>query len=221
VDRKISESYFYSFNSISYCPNGNWLEVAWPVKCHADVSSFKVLSDDIAKDRKNVFYKGIIVEGANAKSFRVENEIPKDKNFAYIEEYDSLKPIKGVDAKSFQYLDVQGLNPRTWSKDNSNYYVNYKKVNVDYASFVILDSGYAKDKDSFYSCLYGNDFFSINANPKHTRILNHLYVRDQNTLYYILNLGKAEVQKTHLAPTDSVEIIGSNSVRIRKKKRQE
>lgn len=217
VDKKKSESYFYSFNSIAYCPNGNWLEVASPVKCKADLSSFKVLSENIAKDRNSVFYKGIIVKGTDSKSFRIENAIPRDKSFAYIEEYDSLKPIKGIDAASFQYLDIHGVNPQVWSKDNRNYYLNYKKVNVDYPSFTILDSGYAKDKDSFYSFLYGDDFFSINANPQHTRILNSRNVRDQNTLYSIQKLEKIEIVKTKLNPTDSVEIISQYSTRIVKK----
>lgn len=68
------------------------------------------------------------------KHFISKKKFRKDKEYAYTEDFQKLVPIVGVDAKTFEYLNFDTLN-HSWSKDKNHYYIDYKKINVDYSTF--------------------------------------------------------------------------------------
>ena len=59
VNKQKSGSYFIdSKGQIAYCQNGNWFSLGIS-QMQADAKSFEVLSEDIAKDKNAVYFRGM------------------------------------------------------------------------------------------------------------------------------------------------------------------
>ncbi len=217
VDKKISDSYFISRSgTISYSFQGNWFEIG-VTKCDADKNSFKVLSRYFAKDNEHVFYCGITQKDIDSKSFYVDNNVGKDKNYAYKNaDFDNLEPIVGVDAATFRYLDIDTIN-YTWSKDKNNYYFKYHRVNVDYSSFRFLNKYFCRDRDSLYADIYGWEFISVKPNPDNIIVINNNYVRDDTTLYYVTTTGHLQLLKTHFNKFGKIKALNPEILRVNDK----
>lgn len=211
IDKNKSDSYFINiFGNIYYSPAGNWLEIGM-TECDADINSFKIITNEIAKDKNFVFYKGIKQVHIDCSSFYMDNGIPKDENYAYFIEFDSLAPIKNVDSKTFKYIIIDPLN-RSISQDKNNYYFNFKKINVDYSTFKILNNNFSMDKDSLYVDLNGWKFISLKAISNPINIINNEYIRDNNNIYFVANLPKIHVQTQNFKSIKSIRIVSDNII---------
>jgi hypothetical protein len=119
INEKKSHSYFISnFGTLSYCQNGNLFEIGETVFT-ADKESLVILSETVAKDKNYVFYEEKKQPKIDSKSLYLENDIPKDKNYAY-SYHDDLDALKNVDAKSYEVLENEYES--IWSRDKKNYY---------------------------------------------------------------------------------------------------
>ncbi len=216
IDKKKSDSYFItSAGTINYSPQGNWFEIGIE-KCDADKKSFKILSNSIAKDKNHIFYCGIKQEHVDFQTFYIEKEIPKDKKYAYTEDFQKLVPIVGVDAKTFEYLNFDTLN-HSWSKDKNHYYIDYKKINVDYSTFTFLNRRFSKDKDSLYADLNSWKFITVKENTNDISVINCEYIKDKSTLYYISTLSKVELLTNHFETFKTIRIVDNDVVCINDK----
>jgi hypothetical protein len=126
----------------------------------SDAASFKVLSDQYAKDRNRVYWgdsyregreyfmirhdRVTVVKDADPASFRVmEQDYARDATRMFYE--GAQFAVKHVD--SFQVLDYG------FARDNqSGYYLRTPIAGSDGASFAVLDSRYARDKSRVFYC---------------------------------------------------------------------
>ena len=112
----------------------------------ADPATFQLMGGSYARDAKRVYFAAKEIPGADPATFKL---LPRscwgcDKTDVYIQR----QPLHVRDISSFTLL--QGV----WAKDAKAYYVapllGSGIVPCDYASFVILSDGYAKDKNRGY-----------------------------------------------------------------------
>ena len=145
----------------------------------ANPKTFEVLKfDKYAKDDKNVFYKGEIVEGADAATFEALYEFyARDKNNGYygkdtvkgssgktfkvingyystdgIDYFFMQDPLHMADPKNFKFVYGEG-DFECWTTDGKYYYYNnYKVPSEDYANLTIYEKsgGIAKDRHWVY-----------------------------------------------------------------------
>jgi hypothetical protein len=146
-------------------------------KLDADPKTFKVLKDDsYAKDKQRVFYKGDIIEGADAATFEALDEwYAKDKNKGYygvhsvisskgqdfrvIDAYYSTDgenifydtiPLNVCSVKTFRFVFNDENETARWTTDGCYYYyMNYKVPSTDYANLQVYKNsgGLSKDKN--------------------------------------------------------------------------
>ncbi|MCQ0110569.1 DKNYY domain-containing protein [Zhouia amylolytica] len=194
VDKSVSDSYYYSKTKkdICYSPMGNWFELG-NTKLNADVNSFSVIGRDFGKDKNHLYFKYHIIDNeVDTASFRVSDDdyLCFDKNNVYVafsyssiafrdanQENKHLWKITDADPKTFTRID------HNWAKDDAHYFYNHKPVAVDYPTFTILNSNFAKDKDSVYA-LKSYQLLSItSADPASTIVINDRYIADKNAVY--------------------------------------
>ena len=99
-----------------------------------------------AGDKKNVYYDGRRIEGADVNTFEVIEPCvfgySKDKVSVYYED----KKIPGSDPKTFEILGENG-----YSKDKNNaYFGNFIINGADIKSFKALKGTRAEDKTNYY-----------------------------------------------------------------------
>lgn len=104
------------------------------LEVQADINTFEVLKfDNWAKDKQQVFYRGIPIERADPSTFEaLTQRYAKDNNSAWYE----FKPIHGADGGSFRLLgggystdnhDLYYLRKALGSPSPENYKVIYEK----------------------------------------------------------------------------------------------
>jgi hypothetical protein len=148
-------------------------------KINANPKTFKIFKfDRYAKDDKNVFYQGAIIDGADAASFEaIEEFYAKDKNTGYygqdpiknsngktfkvINSYYSTdgndyfydtSSLKMTESKNFKFVYGEG-DYECWTTDGKYYfYKNYKVPSDDYANLIIYEKsgGISKDRHWVY-----------------------------------------------------------------------
>jgi hypothetical protein len=163
---------FWSFGQ------GGWNE--WQIK-NADVKSFiKIESESnlYGKDKNNVYYKNLIIHGADPKTFKyIKKGFSVDKNKAFYNKdsiekssskqfkvidsyfskdfknvYYKTKPLNVCSVKNFNFVhkDIKH-NWSRWSTDGCFYYVNEIKVpSNDYENIVVFKESNGFSKDSKY-----------------------------------------------------------------------
>ncbi len=181
-----------------------------------DKSSFETIKDNdfltiskrYAKDKKNVYYKGRLIEGASAKSFKLIDHAYAVDEHSVFYQYKKLE----ADLNSFEYIGkyfardknhvfAQGkiqdkitdpasfeLVKHEWTRDKNYYYVNnFRIVEADYNSFKILTADYAVDKNHvFYRYFFNKVGIVEGADPKTFRIITKYRNRgkDKNGCYF-------------------------------------
>ena len=145
----------------------------------------QILGDYYSIDKRNVYYRNEILEGANPKTAELIgfSLLKDDKNVYYMGE-----KVKDVKIKNFEKL---GQN--YWKNENKIYYRDKKIENVDIMSFKVLNEDYAKDKNHVYR---GNDSPLLGKikNPETFEFLPYgirydtLYGKDKYNVYYINNI---------------------------------
>lgn len=182
VDESKSKRYLNTNGSIYYIGAG----ALKGYKLHTKAANFSVLSSAIGKDKTTIFYKGMAQQQVDFATFHIHENLPKDKNHIYRQENIKLVPIviKGVDVKSYQSLRSDTISYR-WGKDKNNYFLNDKKVKVDYNSFSFLNSQFCLDKDSLYTHFDNSTLKAIINKPNGIKVINSQYVKNENNIYYV------------------------------------
>ena len=188
----------------------------WKKLTSADVDSFEVYVDNdfIARDKDYVYHAWSKLKKVDRNTFqKAEGPYWKDKNYIYFEYETSLKPLKGLDAKHFVYLDngyafdnhyayyygraiKTCKNPqnleiikanKTYAKDNENvYYDGASLPNVDVATWQLLGNGYSKDKKRIY---YGSKKLP-RVDMDTWEHISHTYSKDKNRVYHMFLVEK-------------------------------
>lgn len=114
---------------------------------NADGATFAHISGGFWRDAKRAFFEFREIPGADVATLQPFpiNPWARDKHDAYRAD----EPMHAEDVGTFTPIDF------TWAKDAKAYYAGRsskkeKKVPCDYDSFVVLNSGYAKDKNRAY-----------------------------------------------------------------------
>lgn len=213
INEKKSTSYFISNNGkLTYCFHGNLFELGETV-FKANIESFEILTEEIAKDKYYVYYEGKKQPNIDTKSFYIENDIPKDKNYAYTYDY-NLIPLKYVDAKSYESLanDYES----SWSRDCKNYYRNEKKVDVDRESFVLVNKWFSKDKNKTYVD-FSERFFPIFNNSLNISKITSEYIKKNNSVYYVSIDGIIHIEKNDFDEIKNIRILNKDIICINNK----
>lgn len=191
-----------------------------------DRNTFEAINGQYARDARRVYFRDGIVDGADPASFeRVSDLIWKDNQRVYYVD----QAIPGADPGSFRklrygywsrddrnvYVNTTPINPRDidsfrqiseyWAKDASWYYgQNFGQfrpiTELDYASFEILDGGWAKDCCRVYYAglvVEGADpasFYTINQFRGRDKAWAYLMGTRQRTLQEDLELEKRQKQ---------------------------
>lgn len=161
----------------------------------ADPKTFEVLDKIIAKDANNVYRRGGKLDNVDAPTFEVlESNLYKDKNNVYKAHMGILNIWEEVDAPSFELIDASSIS---WARDKNGYLYYYKRVNVDYETFEVVDNRVAYDKDSLYdfqerkSYLWQGKFRRLTvytfADEKqiimYNKGLNYYPIKDHNSIH--------------------------------------
>ncbi|MCX6807270.1 MAG: DKNYY domain-containing protein [Patescibacteria group bacterium] len=151
---KSQPNYVYAQNPIYY----------HEIPKNADPETFTILNYAIAKDKDHIYYYGQPVEYVDLKTFKIipiqngEIGIIKDKNNVYKGGSDqrggnTLKIIDGVDPGTIKVISAEY---RGFTRDKNNFYCDWHALkDVDAATFKVLDSYAARDKDNMFLCWEG------------------------------------------------------------------
>lgn len=210
VNEKLSNNYYFNNQKteVHYIPGGNWFEVGDYLLKNVDVKTFEVLSSDYAKDKNNVYFKEILINGADSNSFSIinmnsncEDLFAKDKNGIYFKNV----YLKNSDYFTFEFVKYKKSGSSQCSikyiKDKNNvYYLPYleKCVKesctidpikyVDPKTFEAYNEIYAKDKNNVYakgSIIENADqqTFEVLILSRYAKDKNHVYCVADNTYY--------------------------------------
>ena len=226
IDEK-SPNFFYnrSKTDVYYSPSGDWF-MEGDKLLNADMESFEVLGELMARDKDRIYFNGypIATKTIDLKSFFMKPiptlfDIGFDKNevYAFVSEYDSIheswiviaKIIKGANPETFTKLDFN------WSKDDENYFFNYERIPVDYATFENLNETFVKDSSQVLA-RFNKSFRAIDADPSTFVPLDTFNGgRDAKNVYWVAThyLEKPEL---HVIPySDASEIFQFNDTYFR------
>jgi hypothetical protein len=182
----------------------------------ADATSFERLGrSEFARDRSRVYYRGSVLEGADAGSFEhLKGSYWRDANRVYYFDH----PLPGSDPVSYRllrddwgrddhnvYVGADPVNPKdissfeiinaNWARDSQWYYPaqNGRHIPItelDRATFQVLDGGWAKD-----CCrVYYYDRIVEGADPESFEVVNDFRGRDKN-YYYLTGFPQRTVQE--------------------------
>ena len=184
-DKEIETNYFGDKNSVYYI-----YENIDKIK-EADRNSFKILDYYIAKDKKNVYYKGKKMENVDSESFKEFGSfIAKDKNRVFYIE--GNEDIKDIDAASFEMMgdtyyfsDKKNVFVIKYSNDFPDGEGFVKLPNIDRNSFITLSEEIGKDKNGVY---YIDE--KINGiNPNKVKVIEKIgqdnYILQSENNYYL------------------------------------
>lgn len=209
VDKQKSSSYFMDPKGhIVYCQNGNWFSLG-VLQMEADAKSFKVLSEDIAKDKDAVYFRHMTQKLVDKNSFYVENQIPKDRfHVYYIDQVLGFKIIKGADPKTYERIDAH----TNWARDKDHYFYSNDMLHVDRKTFAFVNDYFVEDKDSIYVSPNIGDFKAVLPNPGHVESINTYYIRIGNTIYYPpFQQGSAVVTRS-FDTIHTIRVLDQNSI---------
>ena len=188
----------------------------WKKLMKADVDTFEIYesNDFIARDKDHVYHAWTKPAKVDRDTFQEIGDCYWiDQNYAYLEYETSLKPLKGMDAKSFHYvgngyaydqhfayhfgrvlksckhpttLQVVRENPN-FAKDLENiFYESAVLKNVDLQTWRLLENSFSRDEKRI--------FFTARKLPKadiHTwEHLHRAYSRDKNHVYCMEQIQK-------------------------------
>jgi hypothetical protein len=178
---------------------------AYTQSIDADKATFVVLSGgDYAKDKHQVFYRGLKVAGADAASFvMLSDRYARDK--AHI--FSRGEIIPDLDIDTFELLPdgyirdkndvysgkypLQSCSPKTfrvwkdsWLGDGECLYVGLKKIRgVDFETFEVINRTFAKDSKHVYSSVGGVIPGADPATFRLTGFICQVCARDKDRCY--------------------------------------
>lgn len=148
---------------------------------NVDVGSFEILSENISKDKNNIYYRYYKLGDIDSKNFKILDRyhFTDGKYIFYISQdelgFESFHIIRDVDIKTYKIID------KFYSKDKNNvFYEDSIIEGADPKNFVKINSFYSKDKSNVY---YKN-FVIKEADLNSFKILNNGYSKDKNNIYW-------------------------------------
>ncbi|GAA6145138.1 DKNYY domain-containing protein [Thalassolituus maritimus] len=85
VDKAVSDQYYTKENQVYFVSMGNFFSLGARKIEEADISSFRVLTTEYARDLKHIYFDGKIVDSVDIDSFQLLSRMhAKDKNSVYI-----------------------------------------------------------------------------------------------------------------------------------------
>lgn len=157
----------------------------------ADKNSFEILGYYTAKDKNNVYYKGIKMENVDSASVKTfGNFIGKDKNRVFY--ITGNEDIKDADASSFEIMgdtyyfrDKNNIFVIKYSNDFPDGEGFIKLPNIDRNSFITLSEEIGKDKNGVY--YIGEKINGIN--PNKVKVIEKIgqdnYILQSGNNYYL------------------------------------
>ncbi|MCF6351734.1 MAG: DKNYY domain-containing protein [Cyclobacteriaceae bacterium] len=200
VDKEISSSYFFSKsgNEIIYSQSGNWFELGKTKIKNVDTGSFAVLSDYLAKDKNSAFYQGKIInlpiDLATLKTGKGElmyfTFLDKNNVYSYNRDDEVVYVIKKADPITFERVDF------FWSKDATHRFYQDKFIDVDYATFEVINETFGKDTNKVYMYAHLTGVNPIEADASSIKKFDDEYVYDNNNFYYYAYYVRQELIDT-------------------------
>lgn len=200
VDKKYYTYYQNFFGiyyiSVEHAPNlinyGRWGYIE-----DADKRSFKVLSEDWAKDNDHVWHGDRPIENVDVKSFHInEYGVAVDIDRVYVRDFSAstgnsfIRPSQsGIDAATAEYFVYRlGALQDEWMRDKDFVYLDDKKTDADRGSFQIFDEDWFIDKDFLYATRYDNktgkqDLIRIDSLQKPIESGYHYFRNGRNIIY--------------------------------------
>jgi len=226
VHAALSDSYYHHRwkNKIIYSPMGNWFELGYR-ELEADPETFTVLSREFAKDKQQVYWKDH-VQNIDHASFTIDEQgTPRDAQHVYYHyDYgDSLYVIKNADAQTYEtYKPVkQEWSYYAWGRDKHAIFLNGNKLDVDRATFTVLNATLASDSANIY--IIYRDYNQVGgvraevqvlkkaAHPGAVpRVISENYVQFENTL--VLSNWKVDFSILTFDKIDSIQVIDERNV---------
>ena len=186
VDPSMPYGYFFDKkNPAKVCYFAGGLDSAKPkVLLGADVASFKVINYVFARDQKRVYFKHLPID-ADVRSFYVDhNNVARDLfNVYYIDQSvndeAALRIMDGADPST--YHAIAGWD--SWGKDKAHYFFKHKQLDADYESFEFLSSFWARDKLRIYH-LNGEGIHPIEVDAASITLLNKNVIQEAKHIYF-------------------------------------
>jgi DKNYY family len=155
VNKTLSDSYYYHArkNIIVYSPMGNWFELGYTETC-ANRKSFQVLSRDIGKDHRTIFWKGEPQPVDYASFFIDKDGIAKDSAHVYYTGRigKELQVIAEADPKTYRPYTISEETPtQAWGRDERSFFLYGKKIDVDGISFERINQSLGYDSGYIYA----------------------------------------------------------------------
>lgn len=219
VDREKSKGYRYgrrNKNKIFYFSNVALGDTPQEIK-EADRESFEVIGAYWAKDKHAVYHKNERITNADTASFTVNQptkgdetgqKIIKDKNHVYhlSPNHSGLLVAEHADPATFRDMGKHGANH--WATDKEHIFLNYEVFDADRASFEIISSRFAKDRNH----LFINDYrirVREKVNAAELKLLNSYHIKTNSRVWFFS--GRPE-QPTSFPITKNsrIEVFQSN-----------
>lgn len=201
----LDNKYYRDKNDVYYFSSDKMLKLE-----NADRNSVNELSENILRDKNNVYFENQKIKGLDVNSFKViyENRISepenliKDKNGVYYIDENKKTLIKfkndEIDIESFGIANKM-LDDYFKDKNNVYYLEDYKLHRLDDLDIEtyqnIFMTRYKKDKNN----LYFKWKKVKNVNPNDVEIIENDFIKIKDTLYEIANFEEKEVEILPLA----------------------
>lgn len=216
----LDNKYYRDKNDVYYFSSDKMLKLE-----NADRNSVNELSENILRDKNNVYFENQQIKGLDVNSFKViyENRISepenliKDKNGVYYIDENKKTLIKfknnEIDIESFGIANKM-LDDYFKDKNNVYYLEDYKLHRLDDLDIEtyqnIFMTRYKKDKNN----LYFKWKKVKGANPDDIEIIENNFIKIKNTLYKISNFEGKEAEIEPLSvDADTFEEIDNNYYR--------
>ena len=211
IDKQKSGSYFIdSKGQIAYCQNGNWFSLGIS-QMQVDAKSFEVLSEDIAKDKNAVYFRGTTQKLVDKNSFYVDNQIPKDRfHVYYIDQALGFNIIQGADPKTYE-LVKDHIN---WARDKDHYFYSNDMIKADRKTFSFVNDYFLMDKDSVYVSPNIGTFKAVVANAGNIEAINKYYIRIGNTIYYPPFQQGSDVITRSFKTIDKIRVLDQDHISV-------
>jgi len=216
----LSEDYYKKNGAIYFIPEGNGFERG-SRKTEADVNSFSVIKDVYARDKNTIYFMGCPQQFVDANTFKLKENIPVDQYHVF--HFTGFPSATGECSKQ-QLTVVTGADPETYttlydkipalSKDKTQYFYKSLPIDVDYATFRILNENFVKDKNRLYAVTQ-RGILPLNYTAHQVDVVNQEYlILDATKLLYYEPYQSIGVLETALPTVNNIRLLDRKSIVI-------
>lgn len=216
----LSKDYYKKGETIYFIPGGNGFE-SGSRKTEADVNSFSVIKGVYARDKDTIYFMGCPQQFVDVKTFKLRKNIPLDQDHVFhftgfhsataACSKQQLTIVTGADRETYTTLDN---NIPTLSKDKTQYFYQYLPIDVDSATFEILNKNFVKDKNRLYVVTQKN-ILPLNYTTCQVKVINQEYlILDGKKLIYYQPYQGIGVLETALPSINKIKLLDRKTVII-------